>query len=269
MYLLACLGVFLAAYLANAIMITVFYHRGLAHRAVTLHPWARKLTIHTGIWFTGLDPKGWACMHRRHHAYSDTERDPHSPVHLGMWGVLFGQLKSYERTLVGLSRGESEFTRAVEDLDFPISWVNRKRVWYLPYLLHLAIALAIAVPTGMWVLAAAYYVGIMSHPIEGWIVNTLGHAVGGRNFETSDSSRNNHLAAWLVLGEGYQNNHHRYATSAKFSYQPWEVDLGYGFCLLLEKLGVLDIRRDTLIPSPTLVRRAQAQGAAVESAQAA
>lgn len=269
MYILACLGVFLAAYLVNAIMITVFYHRGLAHRAVTLRPWARKLTIHTGIWFTGLDPKGWACMHRRHHAHSDTARDPHSPLNLGVWGVLLGQLKSYERTLVGLARGQHEFTRQVEDLDFPISWLNRKGVWYLPYLTHLAISLAIALPTGMWALAAAYYFGIMSHPIEGWIVNSLGHAVGGRNFETSDNSRNNHLAAWLVLGEGYQNNHHRYATSAKFSYQWWEVDLGYALCLLLEKLGVLDIRRDTLIPSSAAVRAAQARGPAVESTQAA
>ena len=97
----------------------------------------------------------------------------------------------------------------VEDLDFPISWVNRKGVWYLPYLVHLAISLAIALPTGMWALAAAYYIGIMSHPVEGWIVNTLGHAVGGRNFETSDNSRNNHLAAWLVLGEDQAARSHR------------------------------------------------------------
>ncbi|MCZ6783530.1 MAG: fatty acid desaturase, partial [Proteobacteria bacterium] len=162
-----------------------------------------------------------------------------------------------------------EFTRHVEDLDFPINWLNRKRLWYLPYLAHLVISLAIALPTGMWALAAAYYVGIMSHPIEGWIVNSLGHAIGGRNFETPDDSRNNAWAAWLVMGEGYQNNHHRYATSAKFSYQWWEVDLGYGLCRLLEKLGVLDIRRDTLIPSPAPVRAAPVQGPAVESSQAA
>ena len=138
-----------------------------------------------------------------------------------------------------------------------VSWVNRKRIWYLPYVTHLAIALAIALPTGMWALAGAYYFGIMSHPVEGWLVNALGHAFGGRNFETSDNSRNNHLAAWLIFGEGFQNNHHRYATSAKFSYQWWEVDLGYGFCLLLERLGVLEIRRETLIPTPAEVASRQ------------
>jgi stearoyl-CoA desaturase (delta-9 desaturase) len=101
----------------------------------------------------------------------------------------------------------------------------------------------------MWALGACYFFGIMSHPIEGWIVNSLGHAVGGRNFETPDNSRNNHLAAWLILGEGYQNNHHRYPASAKFSYQPWELDLGFGVSLLLEQLGLLEIRRELLIPS--------------------
>ncbi len=250
MYVLACVAVLLATYLLNTIMITVFYHRGLAHNAVTLSPGARKFAARYGIWVTGLDPKGWVCMHRMHHTHSDTPEDPHSPLHYGVVGVLLGQLKSYERTLVGLARGRTEYTDEVADLEFPINWLNRKGLWYLPYVLHLVIALAIAVPTGMWALGACYFLGMMSHPIEGWVVNSLGHAVGGRNFETPDNSRNNHLAAWLIAGEGYQNNHHRYPASAKFSYQPWEVDLGFGICLALEKLRVLEIQRGLLIPSP-------------------
>ena len=62
------------------------------------------------------------------------------------------------------------------------------------------------------------------------------------------NSRNNLLAAWLILGEGFQNNHHRYPASARFSYRRHEVDLGYGACVLLEKLGLLEIRREHLIP---------------------
>jgi stearoyl-CoA desaturase (delta-9 desaturase) len=57
------------------------------------------------------------------------------------------------------------------------------------------------------------------------------------------------------LGEGYQNNHHRYPASAKFSYQPWELDLGFGMSTLLEKLGVLQIQRGLLIPSPPTASR--------------
>ena len=260
MYVATCAAVFLLAYLINTTIISVFYHRGLAHGAVILHPRARTFAARFGIWLTGLDAKGWVCMHRMHHTHSDSPKDPHSPVHYGLVGVLVGQLKSYERTLVSLARGRKEYADEVADLEFPISWLNRKGLWFLPYVVHLVIALAIAVPTGMWALGACYFVGMMSHPIEGWIVNSLGHAVGARNFETADNSRNNHLAAWLIVGEGYQNNHHRYPASAKFSYQPWEVDLGFGICLVLEKLGVPEIRRGLLIPSP----RTATQGLARE-----
>jgi len=249
MYVWTCILVFLAAYLVNATVITVFYHRGLAHGAVELSPRARAFAAHAGFWLTGLDAKGWVCMHRRHHQYSDTDLDPHSPRRFGLFGLLPGQLRSYERTLIALVRREADYTDGVVDLDFPVSPSILRSQWYLPYLLHLGIALAIAVPGGWWALGASYWLGMMSHPIEGWIVNALGHAVGSRNFDTADDSRNNHLAAWLVFGEGYQNNHHRYPSSAKFSYRRRELDSGYVLCLGLERLGLLSIRRDSLIPA--------------------
>jgi stearoyl-CoA desaturase (delta-9 desaturase) len=249
MYILACLAVFATAYLINTTMISVFYHRGLAHDAVRLSPGSRRFAATAGVWLTGLDPKGWVCMHRRHHAFSDTEDDPHSPVHYGIFGVLLGQLRSYERTLIGLGRHEPKYVGLVEDLDFPVSSINRRGLWYLPYLAHLALAVAIAAPTGMWLLGACYWIGIMSHPVEGWIVNSFGHAVGSRNFETPDNSRNNHPAAWLVMGEGYQNNHHQYPASACFSYRAHEVDPGYAMCRLLARAQVLEIEQSTLIPS--------------------
>ncbi|MBW2548988.1 MAG: fatty acid desaturase, partial [Deltaproteobacteria bacterium] len=94
MYLATCAAVFLVAYLINTTIITVFYHRGLAHNAVELQPWARNFAARYGIWLTGLDAKGWVCMHRKHHTHSDTPEDPHSPVHYGVFGLLLGQLKS-------------------------------------------------------------------------------------------------------------------------------------------------------------------------------
>lgn len=253
MYVIACVAVFLAAYLVNTTIISVLYHRGLAHGAVRLAPRTRRLAATAGIWLTGLDPKAWVCMHRRHHAYSDGVGDPHSPVQFGMFGVLLGQLRSYERTLVRLSRGDATYADFVADLEFPINRINRDGVWYLPYLFHLGGAFAIGMIGGWWALGACYWIGMMSHPLEGWIVNSLGHAVGGRNFETEDNSRNNHLAAWLILGEGYQNNHHRYPASARFSYRQSEIDVGYALCRVLEKLGALAIERSTLIPRPGVV----------------
>jgi stearoyl-CoA desaturase (delta-9 desaturase) len=255
MYLLTCALVFFAAYVVNTTMITLFYHRGLAHGALRLGPAARWYVQHLGIWLTGLDPKGWVCMHRLHHDHSDTEKDPHSPVHSGLFGVFVAQLKSYERLLVLLAKKDPETSAVVADLDFETSWLNRARLWWLPYVLHALIAVGIALAPaafggvlgGWWLLGLAYFAGIMSHPIEGGLVNSLGHAMGGRNFDLDDNSRNNHVAAWLIMGEGLQNNHHAHPASARFSWARGEVDIGFGFAWVLDKLGFVEINRETMI----------------------
>lgn len=249
MYLLACAVVFLATYLLNALVITIGYHRGLAHGAVQLSPALRGFVIRYGNWITGLDPKGWAVMHRRHHEYSDTPDDPHSPQNVGLAGILLEQLRSYEDILRRLGRKDPELEPFTEGLDFPLSWVNRKGVWWLPYVLHGVMALGLAIGFDAWLLGGAWFAGMMSHPFQGGTVNALGHAVGGRNFETPDQSTNNLLAAWLIVGEGYQNNHHAFPASAKFGFRAWEVDIGFGFCLLAESIGLLTIRYDAIIPA--------------------
>ncbi len=247
MYFLICILVFAGAYLLNIVTISVGYHRGLAHEAVRFHPRLRRAVVWAGNWITGLDPKAWVVMHRLHHAHSDTARDPHSPVNVGILGIAMEQLRSYERVLVGLMKQDPEICKYAHDLDFELSWLNRTRRWYLPYLLHGAIALGMAL-AGLWLLGLAYFFGMMSHPVQGGLVNAFGHSVGGRNFDTKDQSRNNLLVAWLVFGEGLQNNHHRYPRSAKFSYRRWEPDAGFGVCLLLETFGVLAIDYGHLIP---------------------
>ena len=258
MYLALCGAVFLAAYLLNILTITVGYHRGLAHKAVRLHPALRRAVLVGGNWLTGLDPKAWVVMHRLHHEHSDTPLDPHSPVNVGILGIGMAQLRSYKRVIVGLLRNEPAYTRYAKDLDFPLNTLNSSGRWYLPYVLHAVIGLALGLGIG-WLLGAAYFLGVMSHPVQGGLVNSLGHAMGGRNFDTSDNSRNNHLAAWLIFGEGFQNNHHRYPGSASFSYRRHEIDMGYGACVLLEKLGLATIQREYLIPRPPRESTVEAQ----------
>ncbi len=239
MYEYLCLTVFVAAYLINVCYITVFYHRGLTHQALDISPWAKRFAVATGGWVTGLDPKGWCCMHRLHHRYSDTPKDPHSPVHKGFFMIAYQQLQSYKKVLVGLMRDEKYYSSVVSDFDFDVSWQNKKGMWYLPYLLHLTIALAIGFGFDAWLLGIAYFIGIMSHPIQGWMVNSMGHYLGYRNYNTQDNSRNNTLVAWLVAGEGFQNNHHRYPRAVKFSIKWWEVDWGYALCWIFGVLGVV------------------------------
>jgi stearoyl-CoA desaturase (delta-9 desaturase) len=246
-YIIVCAVVFFLAYLINTTMISVFYHRGLAHSAVHLNPRTHRFVSRFGIWLTGLDPKGWVTMHRLHHDFSDTEKDPHSPVTYGIFGVLWAQLVNYESILVKLIKKDPETLAITKELDLEVSPIIKKGMWWMPYVLHAAIAVAFALPTGMWALAACYWLGMMTHPLEGGIVNSVGHAFGGRNFDTPDNSRNNHLAAWAILGEGFQNNHHAHPASAKFSFAKGEVDVGFAMTRFLQGLGILEIERSTLI----------------------
>jgi stearoyl-CoA desaturase (delta-9 desaturase) len=257
MYFLLCGAVFVFAYLLNILTVSIGYHRALAHRSVELHPALRRLLVRGGNWVTGLDPKAWVVMHRLHHEHSDTPLDPHSPVNVGIAGIPLEQLRNYERVIVGLLKQKPAFTRYARDLDFPLNPLTRSGRWYVPYLAHAALSITLGLTTG-WLLGVAYFAGMMSHPVQGALVNALGHAVGGRNFETGDNSRNNHLVAWLVLGEGFQNNHHRYPGSASFSYRRLEIDPGYAACLALEKTGLAKIDRAHLIPDPVRAGEAEA-----------
>jgi stearoyl-CoA desaturase (Delta-9 desaturase) len=84
----------------------------------------------------------------------------------------------------------------------------------------------------------------MSHPVQGWAVNALGHHFGRRNFDTPDESTNNWLVAFLVMGEGLQNNPHACPASARFSTRSTEPEFGYAMAGVLAVLGIIEIRRD-------------------------
>ena len=251
MYLLVSAAVFATAYLLNITWISLFYHRALAHRAIVLGPRMRRFVVAVGPWITGMDPKAWVCMHRLHHRHSDTPKDPHSPRNAGILGVLFAQYTAYIAIQRGLAKGDLALIRTVSDLDFEAPrWMYNRATALMPYLVHAAAAAAFAALTGYWLLAAAFWVGMMSHPVQGWLVNAFAHSVGHRNFDLRDDSRNTWLLGVLVAGEGLQNNHHAFPASAKFSFRWWEIDPGWGIARTLDAVGLVDIRTDRLIPTP-------------------
>jgi stearoyl-CoA desaturase (delta-9 desaturase) len=246
LYLIFCMLTLLAAYLINMTYLSVFYHRGFTHQAIILRPWLKKFVVRSGAWMTGLDPKSWTCMHRMHHLYSDLPSDPHSPVNVGVVGVLKSQYHSYNRTMAALIQNRKKYTSLVQDLDFPVNWLNRKGLWSVPYLIHGGLAVSVGWYFDAWLLGTCYFVGLMSHPLQGWLVNSLGHRFGYRNFNTADNSRNNILVSWFALGEGYQNNHHQAPQSAKFGIKWWEIDFGYQICRILGLFRLVEIRLSTV-----------------------
>src|SRR5438105_4293342 len=84
---------------ASVLATTVYLHRVLAHRSLTVRP-AVAMVFRLIIWvMTGITPRAWVAVHRKHHAFSDTPQDPHSPVVLGFWAVQLGNAKLYRDTI--------------------------------------------------------------------------------------------------------------------------------------------------------------------------
>ncbi len=234
---LGATAIFLVAYTANITLMSVLYHRGLAHRAIALSPATARFVARWGHWLTGVDPLSWCCLHRLHHRFADGPGDPHSPVPRGTLAVFTAQVRSYEKVRRALVLASPRYRRTVSDLDLELSWLARRGWWAAPYLGHAAVALAFSGVSGHALWGLAYYFGLLSHPVGGWLVNALGHRYGYRSFPTPDASTNNRAVAWLVGGEGFQNNHHWRPESPSFACRAGEIDWGYGLCRLLGWLG--------------------------------
>jgi len=213
--------------------VTLYLHRCEAHRSLDLHPVVRHF-FRAWMWLTtGMITKEWAAIHRKHHAKCETAEDPHSPQVYGLRRVLFGGVFLYVK--------ESHHPETMQRYGHgtPDDWIER--TIYTPHhkkgilaMLALDIALFGAVPGVLiW--------GIQMAWIPFWaagVINGIGHFWGYRKFQTEDASTNIvPVAAWIG-GEELHNNHHAFPTSAKFSVQWYEFDLGWLYIRVLSALGL-------------------------------
>ena len=218
--------------------VTIFLHRSQAHRGLDLHP-AVSHFFRFWLWLTtGMVTKEWVAIHRKHHAKCETAEDPHSPQVLGINRVLF--------TGVALYVKESHVPDTMQRYGHgtPDDWIERRI--YTPHhkkgilvMLLVNVTLFGAVPgLLMW--------GIQMAWIPFWaagVINGIGHFWGYRKFQTEDASTNIvPIAAWIG-GEELHNNHHAFPTSAKFSVQWYEFDLGWAYIRTLSALGLAQVRR--------------------------
>lgn len=225
--------------------VTIFLHRCQAHRALDLHPIASHF-FRFWLWMTtGMITKDWTAIHRKHHAKVETADDPHSPQVKGIWKVLFEGAELYRKE----RRNKETLERYGQGT--PDDWIERNI--YTPHsamgiTLMLIINLVLFGPIGLtiWAVQMAW--------IPFWaagIINGVGHYVGYRNFECADASRNISPIAFFVGGEELHNNHHTYATSAKFSVKWWEFDIGWMLIRILQFFGLARPKR--VPPKPLLV----------------
>jgi stearoyl-CoA desaturase (delta-9 desaturase) len=237
----AAVSVAAALYLVRMFAITGFYHRYFSHRSFRTSRWFQFLFAMIGNSAAQKGPLWWAAHHRHHHQYSDTEQDVHSPVRRGFFWSHFGWVYAPENL--------GTRTRLVPDLaKFPeLRFLNRFDV-LMPTLLGVAtfflgVVLNRLYPelgtNGMQMLIWGFFVStvVLFHCTAG--INSIAHLFGRRRFETKDQSRNNAFLALLTLGEGWHNNHHRYATATRQGFYWWELDITYLGLVFFSKLGLV------------------------------
>jgi stearoyl-CoA desaturase (delta-9 desaturase) len=227
------------------VSVTVYLHRHQAHRALDLHPLVSHF-FRFWLWLTtGMVTREWVAIHRKHHAKCETPEDPHSPQTRGISKVLWQGSELY--------RAEAANRETLDHYghNTPDDWVER-HVYSAHPIFGVAAMLIINYLLFGFAGIALWAVQMLWIPIwAAGVINGIGHWWGYRNFETPDASRNITWLGVLVGGEELHNNHHAFASSAKFSSRWWEFDLGWGYIRILQALGLARVKK--LAPTAHIV----------------
>ena len=223
---------------------TFFLHRYASHQMYTTSKnWERVFYFLT--WFTQgssfLIPHAYAVMHRMHHEYSDTEKDPHSPHFFkDVWDMMKHTAKIYQAFISGVEVPEEKFTK-----EYLPEWKSLNKFGYAwPTRLAFGIgytAFYIAFAPSFWwylLLPIHYLMG----PVQGAVVNWFGHKLGYSNFKNGDHSKNTSPWGILLLGELFQNNHHHAKDSANFAQKWYELDPTFHVMRLMNFIGIIKLK---------------------------
>jgi stearoyl-CoA desaturase (delta-9 desaturase) len=224
-------------------MQTFFLHRYAAHKMFTMSPaWEKIFYILTWL-FQGssfLSPYAYGVMHRLHHAYADTENDPHSPSFSSSLFDMMWKTKNYYNMIVRRTdQIEAKFKKSVPH--WPLmeriadSWVSRIG-WIIVYTLFYV---EFATEWWMYLLLPIHF---LMGPVHGAIINWYAHKYGYVNFPVDDTAKNLLPFDFLMMGEAYHNNHHKFGGRANFGFKWHEFDPTYPFIWILDKLKIIRLK---------------------------
>ena len=240
------LAILAATYVVTAAGITVGFHRMLTHRSFRTHKPTEYLFAMIGSMAVQGSVIAWVADHRKHHAHTDVDGDPHSP-HVGhgdgLGGVLGGLWHAHTGWLLS-EQGRADWKKYAPDLyeDQGMRRINR---YFVPL-----VVLGLAIPTLAGYLLTGTLLGAATGLLWGglvrvffvhhvtWSVNSVCHFLGSRRFEVDDQSTNVFWLALPSLGESWHHNHHAFPRSAVHGLRRWELDPSALLIAAMEKVGL-------------------------------
>jgi stearoyl-CoA desaturase (delta-9 desaturase) len=237
------LAIFAVMYFTTALGVTVGYHRLLTHRSFTTHPWVERTFAVMGSLSVQGSVMDWVADHRKHHAHTDVEGDPHSP-HVGHGSGLRGLWHAHTGWLLE-TQGQADWKRYARDLyeDPKMRRIGKRFPLFVGLSLLIPTLAGFALHGWTWEGALRGYLWgglvriFLVHHVT-WSVNSICHFFGRRRFAIEDKSTN---VAWLAipsLGESWHHNHHAFPRSAQHGLRWYEVDPSAAVIAGLEKTGL-------------------------------
>ena len=251
----ADLGLLIGTYVLTALGITVGFHRLFVHRSFETSMVVKVIFAVLGSMAVEGSLFNWVGQHRRHHQFSDTEGDPHSPHHREDNTGVLGILRAFWFAHIGwfFKPDTTDLDRYVKDLK------QSPTLRVVSALFPLWAALSFAIPAALGGLITRTWSGVWTGLIWGglvriflvhhvtWSVNSACHLWGLRPYRSNDESRNNAVFGVLAMGEGWHNTHHAFPTSARHGLRWWQIDMSYWVIWILARLGLAwDVKLPTL-----------------------
>ncbi len=188
-----------------------------------------------------LNPRAYAILHRMHHAYSDTVKDPHSPHFFkDVFGMMIATKNMYLAYLLHKIEPEPAFRGNYPEWPI-IDRIGDSWLWRLACAaFYIWFYVTFATQWWMFLLLPIHF---LMGPVHGAIVNWCGHKYGYSNHDNEDHSKNSLPWDFLLMGELFQNNHHKKPNSPNFATKWWEFDPTYPMMKVMHWLRIIKIRK--------------------------
>jgi stearoyl-CoA desaturase (Delta-9 desaturase) len=236
--------IFIAIWYSSLFFQTFFQHRYAAHGAFKMsRGWEKVFYIFTYITqgSSYMSPRAYAIMHRMHHAYTDTEKDPHSPSYSSnVFSMMYRTKTIYKNIFLEKIEVEERFTKNLPEWRSFDKWAHSglsRIIWALAYL---ALFIIFA-PSLWWYLL--FPIVLAMGAFHGAIINWFAHKYGYINFRLKNTSQNLFSIDILMLGESYHNNHHKRPSAINFGKRWHELDPVYPVIRFLAWLRIIKISK--------------------------